>query len=99
MTNDLISRKKALEIIKANHYPLRAEHNTVDYGMFTVGIEQAINDAPAVNAVEVVFCKNCIYQKDAKVNCKGFIICPASNMEITDDDYCSYGERRESEVG
>lgn len=47
---------------------------------------------------EIVKCKNCIYQKDAKVNCKGFIICPASNMEITDDDYCSYGKRRESEV-
>lgn len=47
---------------------------------------------------EIVECKNCIYQKDAKVNCKGFIICPASNMEITDDDYCSYGERRESEA-
>lgn len=46
---------------------------------------------------EIVECKNCIYQKDAKVNCKGFIICPASGMEITDDDYCSYGERRESE--
>ena len=57
-----------------------------------------ILEAPAVDAVEVVFCKDCIYQKDAKVNCKGFIICPASNMEITDDDYCSYGERRESEV-
>lgn len=47
---------------------------------------------------EIVKCKNCIYQKDAKVNCKGFVICPASNMEITDDDYCSYGKRRESEV-
>ena len=46
---------------------------------------------------EIVRCKDCIYQKDAKVNCKGFIICPASNMEITDDDYCSYGERKESE--
>lgn len=52
--SDLISREKALEIIKANHYPLRAEHNTIDYGMFTVGIEQAINEAPAVDAVEVV---------------------------------------------
>ena len=47
---------------------------------------------------EIVKCKDCIYQKDAKVNCKGFTICPVSNMEITDDDYCSYGERRESEV-
>lgn len=60
--------------------------------------EQILNSAAAVDAVDVVFCENCIYQKDAKVNCKGFIICPVSNMEITDDDYCSYGERGESEV-
>ena len=24
---------------------------------------------------------------------KGCVICPASGMEITDDDYCSYSER------
>ena len=60
--------------------------------------EHILFNAHAVDAVEVVFCENCIYQKDATVNCKGFIICSVSNMEITDDDYCSYGERRESEV-
>lgn len=60
--------------------------------------EQILNCAPAVDAVEVVRCKDCVYQKDAKVNCKGYLICPASGMEITDDDFCSYGERGESEV-
>jgi hypothetical protein len=28
---------------------------------------------------------------------KGFLICPASGMEIMADDFCSYGERREGE--
>lgn len=31
----------------------------------------------------------------AKPNAKGFMICPASGMEVAENDYCSYGERRE----
>ena len=31
----------------------------------------------------------------ATVNEKGFLICPASGMEITPDDFCSYGEPKE----
>lgn len=37
-------------------------------------------------------CKFCEEKKRATVNEKGFLICPASGMEITDDDYCSYFE-------
>jgi hypothetical protein len=36
-----------------------------------------------------------MYRQKAKVNRKGFLICPASGMEITDDDYCSYGAKKE----
>ena len=82
--SDLISREALYEATK----------DTTDVSYMAA----MILCAPAVDAVEVVFCENCIYQKDAKVNCKGFIICPVSNMEITDDDYCSYGERGESEA-
>ena len=46
------------------------------------------------DVVPVVRCKNCRYYQDAKVNEKGFLICPASGMEITETDYCSYGERK-----
>lgn len=52
--------------------------------------------APTIDAVSVVRCKDCSYWKAAKVNAKGFLICPASGMEITEDDYCSYGERKEA---
>lgn len=41
--------------------------------------------------VRVVRCKDCRYYQDAKTNLKGFLICPASGMEITETDYCSYG--------
>lgn len=59
------------------------------------GVVFDINDAPTVDAVPVVRCRDCEYAKNAKVNRKGFRICPASHMEIVDDDYCSYGEREE----
>ena len=51
---------------------------------------------PAVDAVEVVRCKDCIYSEDA-YECNGFLICPASNMEITDNDFCSCGERKDGD--
>ena len=54
-----------------------------------------IENAPEVDAVQVVRCGECRYRELAKVNCKGYTICPASGMEITDDDFCSYGERKE----
>lgn len=39
-----------------------------------------------------VKCKDCMYNK-GEVNKKGFRICSANGMDITDDDYCSWGER------
>ena len=57
----------------------------------------AIVDAqPTADVVEVTFCKDCRYYQDAKVNEKGFLICPASGMEITENDFCSYGEPPEA---
>lgn len=50
--------------------------------------------AKTVDAVPVVRCKNCIYKEKAEVNKKGYLVCPASGMEITDKDFCSYGKER-----
>ena len=57
--------------------------------------DDALQDAQTVDAVPVIRCRECEYAKNAKVNKKGFRICPASHMEIVDDDYCSCGERRQ----
>ena len=55
---------------------------------------RGFNDGIMAAASELVHCRDCVYMLEAKVNTKGFLICPASGMEITDDDFCSYGERR-----
>ena len=56
--------------------------------------ETEFDDFPAADVVEVTFCKDCRYYQDAKVNEKGFLICPVSGMEITVTDFCSYGQRK-----
>lgn len=56
---------------------------------------EIIATAPAVDAEPVVHCKDCKHMKKATANDKGFLICPASGMEITDNDFCSYGEYEE----
>lgn len=58
-------------------------------------IAKEIAEFPAADVVPVVRCKDCTYFSNAKLNAKGFLVCPASGMEITEDDYCSYGEREE----
>lgn len=52
---------------------------------------------PTADVVEVVRCSECVNGKKAVINDKGFKICPASGMEIADNDYCSYGERKGKE--
>ena len=54
-------------------------------------VDQYIDEAPTIVAVPVFRCRECRYYQDAKPNKKGFLICPASGMEITETDYCSYG--------
>ena len=56
---------------------------------------RVIQNMPTVDAVPVVRCKDCVYWREAVTNDKGFLICPASGMEITESDFCSYGEREE----
>lgn len=58
---------------------------------------KAIDALPAADVAEVVRCKDCRYYQDARINKKGFLICPASGMEITETDYCSYGVHMEVE--
>ena len=54
--------------------------------------------AKSADVAPVVRCEECRYYQNAKLNKKGFLICPASGMEITEDDYCSYGERKEDDT-
>ena len=53
---------------------------------------KCIDDAPTIDAVSVVRCKDCKY----KYMYKSVWECPYGLM-ITADGYCNYGERKESE--
>ena len=61
-------------------------------------IQRLIADTPTVeDAVQVVQCKDCVHFEDAKVNAKGFLICPNTGMDIWDECYCAHGESTDKE--
>ena len=95
MAKDYIERKTVVKRLKTVSMPDDPYSKGIQRGVeYAV---EVITEAPAADVVEVVRCKDCMYQREAKVNAKGFLICPASGMEITDMDYCSYGERRDGD--
>lgn len=60
---------------------------------------EVLEEIPTVDAVPVVRCRDCEYLVNAVVNANGFLICGVSDMEITPEDFCSYGEREEEQNG
>lgn len=66
------------ELIRALRY---------DREQYQKGFDDAREDA-----VVVTRCKDCEHLVNATVNGNGFLICDISDMEITPDDFCSYGE-------
>lgn len=57
--------------------------------------ETVIKDWNTRPAPPIGRCGECVYSRNVKPNGKGFNICPASGMEITDTDFCSYFEPKE----
>ena len=70
------------ELIRALRY---------DREQYQKGFDDAKRDA-----VVVTRCKDCEYLVNATVNDNGFLICDISDMEIAPDDFCSYGEPKET---
>lgn len=71
----------------------------IRYKMFL----NALQNAPTIEAVEVVRCKDCKHYKPSAVadrnmcfrkNVGGTQVC----YDFQPDDYCAYGERREDEI-
>lgn len=97
----LIDADALKEIISGNSYILRDSINSMNFGMFWDGIEQAIDESPTIDAVPVVRCKDCkgseVFQNDSSGvmarYCKAFTL----KRMVADDDYCSYGERKDNE--
>ena len=88
----LIDADALKEQICNNVYPLTDTFNSQDYGMFwTGGIEKAIDEAPTIDAVQVVRCKDCKHYDGSYPMCCRF------EETFEPDDYCSFGENREVE--
>lgn len=63
---------------------------------FSRAYKRLVESAPAVDAVEVVRCKNCkhrYYNDDLGRHCCS-IWADGYDTVVRDDDFCSYGERR-----
>lgn len=89
MKDDLISRG-ALGIGKAK----RERFDDPKYADGWNSAVEIINNAPAVDAVEVCRCKDCKNNNAEKALRKGGIWCEYWGTDPDPDDFCSYGERR-----
>ena len=55
-----------------------------------------VKEAPAVDAVEVVRCRDCRMYRPESVFFPAY--CTVSGQQKTDDDFCSWGERMEEDA-
>lgn len=94
MVSDYISREALKEIIHAHHYRLADAYGSRDWGMFTIGIDQAIDELPAADVEPVRHGEWVVSRTDRGWNCAEFPThcnCSLCNMEISylhKDNYC-----------
>lgn len=58
-----------------------------------------ISAAPTINPVHAAgacYCRECKNNPDLKTRTKGMLWCRQWHKEVKQDDFCSYGERREN---
>lgn len=100
--NDLISRSALLQEVRRCKEAVGACANhdyMVGYASALSGVEGQIADAPAVDAVEVVRCKDCRHRWD-EMRCPMYDMsgCFAPLDMSTDEGFCNYGAKRDAEV-
>ena len=59
-------------------------------------VQRKIEEAPTVDAVEVVRCKNCKWSTKNTMSKVVPLFCELEENAVFCDDYCSYGERKEN---
>lgn len=98
---DLISRGALIAEINAQR---RASKTSYPKRSFVVGDSlQCIYTAPAVDAVPVVRCKDCVHWDVRQKECKNDDLSTdheggaSHSLNFWEDDFCSYGERRDGE--
>ena len=94
--SDYISRQAAIEALrKCQQYKVSKEDYAVDFAE----VKTELMMLPTADVVEVVRCKDCEHfeaiNNDDHGWCKMISDLPCGISVRYDDDYCSYGERRE----
>ena len=83
----LIDADKAMEIVRDRGIAHPNAYYLTNYAM------RILQEAPAVDAVEVVRCWKCKYHEDTDVT--GFKYCRLHSKIVRYNDFCSYGKRKE----
>ena len=58
----LIDADALMDVIREHEYRLATKQGSIDYGMFTLGIQQAVDEQPTIDAVPVVRCDSCVLE-------------------------------------
>lgn len=95
----LIDADELKKIIAGNSYILRDSINSMNFGMFLDGIEQAIDEAPTIDAVPVVRCKDCKHCEYAsnRIPVEQAWVCYKLGIDVEQDWFCADGERKDNE--
>ena len=91
----LIDADALMDVIRQHEYRLATKQGSIDYGMFTLGIQQAVDEQQTIDAVPVVRCREC---KQGEIDDPDFpdqYYCHAGYGWNKGDFYCAYGERKE----
>lgn len=98
MENDLIHRGALIDKIDEKIYNVPYNNNCATIRSGMEQILSTVEDAPAVDAVEVVRCHECQNHTEdpetGKLYCRKPLGCMGC-IEVKPDDFCSRGERKE----
>ena len=100
----LIYANELMDVIRQHEYRLATKQGSIDYGMFTLGIQQAVDEQPTIDAVPVVRCRECKHWKPSGSKAGNSFSdteyiggCEFTKYFRRESDFCSYGERKEGD--
>ena len=86
----LIDANRALEIVHEQGIAHPNAYHLTNYATLI------LREAPTVDAVEVVRCRECVGRPFWEEDHNGVPVCLLSGLYVrSEDDFCSYGERKE----
>lgn len=85
--SDLIERNALLDALPKDDVVL------------SVDVRRIVVDIPAVGAVSVVRCRDCIHSEPVAPLSEGFLFCNTNDLPFPDDGFCSRGVRKEGNNG